>query len=511
MLEASGVLDSAAAIEALCLRQSCRARSHLFNIFRESCASNNRELALLRMIDDSGRKGPMMTPSMQQAKKYLEGSSQTWKCLDCSTPSKEIVAALPQSVVLLSISGDANLDNIYIGAWRCGGQVAVEAENDDKDDDDADAQDTSAASADCAVQRLQLNAFQKKDLFSFLASHKSWRKKLNQTLIRNSAVAKPADDREGGIRDTLNLELEQGLDQLETIFSLGIEAPHIYKDLLSAKKTKHIVILLDWRLSALPFESMSFMADLSASISRDFSIHTLHKRVTGSAELGAGPTIVSGSSTYIVDPRMEDFQPNSGDEAPKDPDEPGTVLGTFGNLAGVGSWTGVRGDDHTPSHSEWQQMLAHGGAQDRCFLYYGLGRCLANFSPTLLAGMAHSGLNAVLLVDRAASDVSARRIAKEDNQKTVAQIALEEPIETTALFTLAGANAILSNQWATSTHANRRFIMGLFANLKSGDPLADAVKKAKMGSATLAKDLPALKRRVTSNPVIYGLPHIMMK
>ena len=143
--------------------------------------------------------------------------------------------------------------------------------------------------------------------------------------------------------------------------------------------------------------------------------------------------------------------------------------------------------------------------------YYGLGRCLANFSPTLLAGMAHSGLNAVLLVDRAASDVSARRIAKEDNQKTAAQIALEEPIETMALFTLVGANAILSNQWATSTHANRRFIMGLFANLKSGDPLADAVKKAKMGSATLAKDLPALKRRVTSNPVIYGLPHIMMK
>ena len=90
------------------------------------------------MIDDSGRKGPTMTPSVQRAKKYLAESSQTWKCLDCSTPSKEIVAALPQSVVLLSISGDANLDNIYIGTWRCGGQVAVEAENDDKDDVDTD-------------------------------------------------------------------------------------------------------------------------------------------------------------------------------------------------------------------------------------------------------------------------------------------------------------------------------------------------------------------------------------
>lgn len=186
----------------------------------------------------------------------------------------------------------------------------------------------------------------------------------------------------------------------------------------------------------------------------------------------------------------------------------------------------MRGSDHTPSMAEWQQLLKSASNNRAGFLYYGLGRCLAHFGVAQLSGLSLEGLNSVLLLARAASDVSARRVAKLDNQKTAKQLELEGSLNTAILFTLAGCNSVVVNQWATSTHAIRRFAVGLFGSLKAGAPLGHAVHTARLGEAPgqgggkksrpgTAKgqgaDLPALKQRVVNNPVLYGLPHILMK
>ena len=61
-----------------------------------------------------------------------------------------------------------------------------------------------------------------------------------------------------------------------------------------------------------------------------------------------------------------------------------------------------------------------------------------------------------MLADRADNDLSYRRAAKRDNQKRAAALALEESLETAALWSLAGVNSVVLNQWPV-THVLLRF------------------------------------------------------
>ena len=74
------------------------------------------------------------------------------------------------------------------------------------------------------------------------------------------------------------------------------------------------------------------------------------------------------------------------------------------------------------------------------------------------------GCRLVVLVDRADNEASFRRKSKADSgAKSQAQ--LEGPVETAALWTLAGAGAVVAPQWATSFGFSADFALKLFDGL----------------------------------------------
>jgi len=136
-----------------------------------------------------------------------------------------------------------------------------------------------------------------------------------------------------------------------------------------------------------------------------------------------------------------------------------------------------------------------------------------------------------------------------------AHLALEQPFQTAALFSLAGVNSILMNQWSTSLHANQRLVrewlplmknkelhlaaalqkvirfnaqaeasaggggaaVGSKPNTPASRPGSKAGKKkgskAKGGDTSTDENVShggtsqVLKQRVRYNTVVYGLPH----
>ena len=124
------------------------------------------------------------------------------------------------------------------------------------------------------------------------------------------------------------------------------------------------------------------------------------------------------------------------------------------NPKGAGAWTeGVRGDDHIPDATEIMELLLRRG--NGGFVFYGAGRSGSHLPPADLAGLNVEGCRVAMLLDRADNELTYRRQSKIDTQKKRDDLALEEPLETAALWSLAGTGAVLLNQWSTSFHANR--------------------------------------------------------
>ena len=332
-------------------------------------------------------------------------------------------------------------------------------------------------------------------------------------------------------------------------------------------------------LQLLPIEADATMRGLDVPLSRDFSVHMLASRAdallaAGAAAAAAGGkggaagadlSFENGDVAYVADPRNEDGGSASADK-PR-----ATVLGNLGRLQGnpkaAGAWSeGVRGDDHIPDATEIQELLLRRGAGG--FVFYGAGRSASHLPPADLAGLNVEGCRVTLLVDRADNELTYRRQSKIDTQKKREDLALEEPLETAALWSLAGTGAVLLNQWSTSFHANRLLLDRVLEGMAesgmtlgealaysgrareppedagdAGDDKADAGKGGRPGSsgkgkkpATPTKDkkrdskppkplerAPAsqdagdappayqLKARVKFCPVIYGLPTFKMK
>ena len=102
-------------------------------------------------------------------------------------------------------------------------------------------------------------------------------------------------------------------------------------------------------------------------------------------------------------------------------------------------------------------------------MFYGPGSVLAHLPPKKLAGLDASGCRLVVLADRMDNEISFRRKSKLDNLKSSTELELEQPVATAALWTLAGAGSVVTNQWASSFHANSRLVKRLFENLYHKD------------------------------------------
>ena len=275
------------------------------------------------------------------------------------------------------------------------------------------------------------------------------------------------------------------------------------------------------------------------SLSRDFSLHVLGARLISSGgEIGgtplSAPSTSLGSVKYIIDSRNEDRPDGTEDSTQISNGEAiSTVDATFEHVmetcGGTGSWEGIRGKNSVPSWAEWQRTLCAAG-NGGMFLSYGLGPCLSHFPPERLAGIsANGGVRVAMLVGRSSTESSLRRLAKLANKKTSAQIRLEGSIETSMLMTLAGADCVIINGWASSLSANRRMVLSVMANVSKGKTIAKSVdealergssavtggnddgkKKGKKDASEEEKVMP-LKARVRANAIVFGIPHMMAK
>jgi hypothetical protein len=296
----------------------------------------------------------------------------------------------------------------------------------------------------------------------------------------------------------------------------------------------HVVVVADVELLELPLEALGIVQG-AASIARDFSLHMLHARTTGKLPAACTSMLSKGNATqpaakdsnmaYIIDARNEDSSADEGQRM--------TMSDTWKELTTSGKQISqrpadtIKGQEHIPSPGEWQHLLQ--SRRNGGLLYYGMGRATAYCPPELIAGLDLSACNIVCLIDQAESDASNRRQSKLDNQKTAAALALEQPLQAAALFSLAGVNAVLLNRWASSLHMNARLMrrvvpamtqakdsigMVLQSEIRPPPPAPEGEEEAgkpppKKGKKDKSKrpelDLP-LKDRVRFNTVVYGLP-----
>ncbi|XP_052771669.1 cilia- and flagella-associated protein 46-like isoform X4 [Mya arenaria] len=106
-------------------------------------------------------------------------------------------------------------------------------------------------------------------------------------------------------------------------------------------------------------------------------------------------------------------------------------------------WLGVMGNEHAPSVGEWEVYLVENSA----FIFYGMESFLSYISPAKLSALNIPDCMIVCSLDMAQTTNSFARQSKTDVLKSAKMLALEKPVETAMLTSLAGIKCYLGNQW----------------------------------------------------------------
>ncbi|XP_045926168.1 cilia- and flagella-associated protein 46 isoform X3 [Micropterus dolomieu] len=105
---------------------------------------------------------------------------------------------------------------------------------------------------------------------------------------------------------------------------------------------------------------------------------------------------------------------------------------------------------YVSSLSEMEQLLCRCSA----FIYLGMERFMANIPPAKLAALNLSECRMALLFDLVHNNASVLRQSNVDMHKSAGQFALEKPLETALLLSMAGVGCIALNQWPSTLQRN---------------------------------------------------------
>jgi len=569
----AGWADVNAAVDALCLYQSCVMQERLSSILKSAYSPINREGLFSRLVNHL--KATLLHPGLpslapwNEAQGFVSGASAAQRRLDCSSDIKTIASALPDNCCVLVVTHSPDRRHLYC-AVLC--------------------KDASVR----AIGRRTLSPSDRAEIQSLVQELGAFRVGLGKLLLKYCDDAGAAGDHlpkmtrefveqqqqqsaegDGGVDvngvgdsaadgDQYECQFTRLLDRVDAIFEPVLTAP-AFSVALSSVESQHVVVIADEVLAGLPLESLSVLR-AADSVARDFSLHFFHHRLMAYSKDGSllPPATKDADTACLADVRHEDVEclppaePDSNaDATPSGRKSISQTLDELGQLklANTAAWevpdggggasngnkssgggvasTAAQGGANQgapasiASPSLWQKLLQSrdGGA----FIYYGLGRVLSYFAPSLLAGTDARGCSLALIVDRAENDASNRRQSKLDNQKGGMALLLERPFETAALFSLSGVNAVVINQWANSLHANRYLFLQLFRELKGGKLLGSALQAAVRapqlpappalddvaGWQKFEKEVdkagPLLKQRVRMNTIVYGLPQMKLE
>ncbi|TYZ64758.1 hypothetical protein PybrP1_008895 [[Pythium] brassicae (nom. inval.)] len=228
-----------------------------------------------------------------------------------------------------------------------------------------------------------------------------------------------------------------------------------------------LTLLLDRDLEFLPVEALPTF-EKADSIARDFSLHVLFQRLQAQKT----QPFKRDDMRFIVDPYQED---------------PGLDSQTMESVlqqhvkrpgAAFSNWTEAVEHGQAPTPIDWQHALLNRRGGGLFFL--GANRVLgSSVSPSDLLAMSPAlNCHFVCLLDRAENTASARRQSKVDSDKPECQLVIERDAYANAmLWSLAGVNVLVLNQWATTFNGNRRLANGLLSKLAKGFSVGKGLKK----------------------------------
>ncbi|KAG7229994.1 hypothetical protein INR49_009714 [Caranx melampygus] len=231
---------------------------------------------------------------------------------------------------------------------------------------------------------------------------------------------------------------------------------------------EYIVLLADRKLLELPLESLSLLQEEGlSSVSRDFSLQLLHSRLNREElDKVEGDNKKETKSGKGTKGKADQSQANKVvlyvcyTEGTCLSSRMNEILEThikhFTHL-----WEGFMGSKQTPSLPEIEQLL------NRCsaFIYLGMERFLANIPPAKLVSLSLSECRIALVFEQAQTNTSCLRQSVLDMHKSRGQLALENPLETALLLSLAGVGCVVLNQWHSSLQQNTRNMTAALDNL----------------------------------------------
>ncbi|WAR21805.1 CFA46-like protein [Mya arenaria] len=332
---------------------------------------------------------------------------------------------------------------------------------------------------------------------------------------------------------------------------------------------EYVIILADSDLLQLPLEALRvFQADPIVSLSRDFSLQMFHHRYfqdqppseggqavsnkkgeppksapksagkgghahptedaaaaakkakakTGDNPLSRIPGMRDASKkmakiSVIVDPHLDCAET----EENKPIEVFNKVLETYEQQF-TPRWLGVMGNEHAPSVGEWEVYLVENSA----FIFYGMESFLSYISPAKLSALNIPDCMIVCSLDMAQTTNSFARQSKTDVLKSAKMLALEKPVETAMLTSLAGIKCYLESVRLMCV-PNRRKVPEAEESAdetKNTSPQPNTDDSATEGSAAessiLSEKNASIDQHETEphrswfNLVCYGLPNLVV-
>lgn len=444
-------------IRSLLLYQSITASVHMRETFQRSVAPRDGQQLHLRRLErlqEMHVNASKHSLPYQLSLLYLEQQSAVFKRMSVTVPTETILASLPPHVRILSLQFSPDKCFLYCALVASGEkQYAM-------------------ARMECTEPVMVL-------LTQTQERVRRWRSASAKLLTEFEELHAGEADFEFASTDSLAAQsLSSENDELEKEFSgiivdtIDFLAPLFGHSALQSVLHSEIhgaavTLLLDRDLECLPVEALPVL-EKADCIARDFSLHVLYQRL----QTQKAQPFKRDDMRFIVDPYHDDTG--------LDAQTMETVLHQHVKRPGAtfSSWKDAVEHGQPPTTTDWQHALLNrrGGG----LFYLGANRILgSSLSMSDLLGMSTAlNCHVVCLLDRADNQASARRQSKVDSEKQSWQLAVEEDAYANAmLWSLAGVNVLVMNQYATTFNGNRRLANGLFAGLAKGFSIGKALKK----------------------------------
>lgn len=425
---AYGSANPGSAAAALALAQSCKVVESHLSIFASAADDQDVEALLIANYKAAydALNNTMASNYSSSLLDRLRSSSKTWNRLqinpdDClSTPP-----ALPKEISVFSLQwiiGRGNEVSLAIASHNADPKLAG----------------AHVAQADSAQFAAAMNLVA------------NYRKSVERAAIGGDPSTEPNDDDDAFDSVAVRAGWDEVCTAMEFVLAPILSAWSAFLGAEGAKG-KSIVLLVDEVLSPLPFEAMSLLRD-AASVSRDFSLHTLLKRVADSAEL---PDVQVTDLTFLVDLRNEDATVATQFASMREkygPDWPGAV----------GSSEGI------PGEGECQRLMS--GA--RSMMYFGHGKLLSYVSPTAIACIDLGVCRLALLACNSTNKEAHATQTRLDSRKTDEEKCLDDPYKTAALLSVRGIDTVVLPTMASTTDTNAALLTNLLS--ANENPAEDA-------------------------------------